>query len=218
MTTKDGSTADARTAEELAFQELATAWRDAQPMPLDGLTARVRRRNRLSALTLGVEIVLSVIGLGVLGWFLSTGPPSLWLVWVAFMAVTTIAALAFSLHARAGTWRAERPGALGLLELSIRQARSSIRLARGTWLGTLLVLAFMAGWATLEVWQLQDPTSREIRARAMAYGFTLLYLLGWLVGCKLWLRRKHEELARLEESLAELGSSQDSVARINRHS
>jgi hypothetical protein len=174
-------------------------------MPLDGLTARVRRRNRWSALIVGVEIALSVIGLAVLGWFLSTGPPSLWIVWVAFMAVTTIAALAFSLHTRAGTWRAERPGMLGLLELSIRQARSSIRLARGTWLGTLLVLAFTAGWATLEIWQLEDPTSREIRIRALAYGGALLYLLGWLVGCKLWLRRKHEELAGLEESLEELG-------------
>jgi hypothetical protein len=152
----------------------------------------------------------------VLGWFLSTGPPPLWLVWIAFMAVTTIAALAFSLHARAGTWRAERPGVLGLLELSIRQARSSIRLARGTWLGTLLVLAFTSGWATLEVWQLENPTSREIRARTLVYGGALLYLLGWLVGCKLWLRRKHQELARLEESLAELGSNQDSVARLER--
>ena len=216
MTTKNGSTADARSPEELAFQDLATAWRAAQPMPLDGLTARVRRRNRWSAIVIAVDIAVSVIGLAVLGWFLSTGPPPLWLVWVAFMAVTTIVLLTFSIHARSGTWRAERPGMLGLLELSIRQARSSIRLARGTWLGTLLVLAFTAGWATLEVWQLEDPTSRQIRIRTLGYGFTLLYLLGWLVGCRLWLRRKHQELAGLEESLAELGSSQDNVARIDR--
>jgi hypothetical protein len=105
---------------------------------------------------------------------------------------------------------------LGLLELSIRQTRSSIRLARGTVLGTLLLLAFTAGWATLEVWQLEDPTSREIRTRTLVYGGALLYLLGWLVGCRLWLRRKHQELARLEESLSELASSQDSVARLER--
>jgi hypothetical protein len=195
------------TNDDRAFEELAVAWRATQPAPLSGLAAKIRRRNRWSAVVIGGEVAVSLGALGTLGWLLSTGPTPLWLVWIAFMGATTVALMTFSIRARAGTWRAERPGVLGLLELSIRQTRSSIRLARGAALATLLVLAFTAGWATLEAWELEDPTPEGIARRAIAYGAVLLYCLGWLLGCRSWIRRKTREQKELEQALADLAAS-----------
>jgi hypothetical protein len=198
--------------DDREWQDLAAAWRGSQPVPLAGLAERVRRRNRRAAAVLASEAVVSVAALGVLGWLLSTSPSPLWLVWIAFMATTTVALLAFSIRARAGTWRPERPGVQGLLELSSHQARASIRLARGGMLATLLFLAFTAGWATFETWQLHDPTAAEIQRRALVYGGVLLYCIGWWVGCRIWTRRKHDELTRLERARAELGAANGETA------
>jgi hypothetical protein len=191
------------TNDEREWEELANRWRESDPVRLDGLAERTRRRNRWSALLLAGETLLSVAALGVLGWLLSTGPGPLWLVWTAFMATMTVTLLAFSFRARAGTWRAPKPGTVGLVELALRQTRSSIRLARGGILATLLVLAFTAGWAAFEGWQLGEPTVAELRRRALVYGGVLLYGVGWLLGCRQWIRRQRSSLARLERSLQE---------------
>jgi hypothetical protein len=67
-----------------------------------------------------------------------------------------------------------------------------------------VILAFTAGWATFEAWQLDEPAAAEIHRRALVYGCALLYGIGWLVGCRLWIRRKNEELAWLERASVEL--------------
>jgi hypothetical protein len=188
---------------EPGFEELQRLWQAPSPVlaPARKIILRQRRRRWLSRLYLGLEIVLTIVGIPLMIW-VALQPRQLW--FGLGMLVTILIAAGVSLWARSLPKAREDDPLLASMEQGVRRARIGVRLGYaslwGIVAGMIVVGAFAFFWPSGP--ELSVPQARRM---IVAFGLCSIFFALFAAGTLVYLVARSRELAQMEAARSALG-------------
>lgn len=185
------------------WNEWAGDWQQEPARDIERLQRRTHRKLLQMRFMLVFESIVAlfalaqVIRLQFIPWV-----PVRWKVWAALMFFLVIAVACMSFRARRGTWRALTASAPDLLRLTVKRARSGIRLAWVNIVSIFVLLAvtlpIAAPWLAPSRW-LHDPALRHVLL--LQVGVNGPIIIGGIVFFAVYIRRQRRRLREAAELL-----------------
>jgi hypothetical protein len=186
-----------RDPNDFDLDDLGAQWRNTAAPSLDEMHRRLRRQTVRLWATFATELAVAVAGVGASIWLLLRS--DVYAIGLgALTLVYTGVATAFSLNARAGVWRNDAKTLVEATDLAIRRAANGVRMAQAGYWMTAVGVVFVA--ATIVLIALDESASEDrLRRGLYAAAGALVFLVFWVVGCRVYENRRQRELDALRK-------------------
>lgn len=189
------------------WQTLMSTWQS-QPVDLPKLTRATRWKTRRMMLMTAYELLSVVViwAMTPIYWERSGQWPMI-RYWMLFWCVATPVAVWITIRMRRGMWSAADESLLGLLRLQRNRALGGVRMGRYTIASCGVLGVFTFIWLAVGLILYPPPGGDSWYRLASPFAFTAGWLLLFVLISLIYIRRRQEEVTKVDSLLRDLESS-----------